>query len=91
MSDGKEVDSELLTREKSCRPNEPSDIYFVIPTTNPTLVNKQRLLEETNISKHVHRIEPLVQYNESDRTNCLYRAEPLLRFIVMIMSTSTLL
>ena len=58
----------------------PTDICFVIPMTTlvwHTPVNKQRLIKEPNISKHLHHKESLKQYCESDTTCRLYHTEPL--------------
>ena len=44
----------------------PFDIYFVIPTTNPCGTNhyiKNRLIKDTNISKHLHHEELLALYS----------------------------
>ena len=78
----------MLTRGKSCRPNEvkstwfsrvnnslclpPYHLTFVLSYRRSTLVwhklvNKQRLINETNINKHLPHKKPLVPYSESDR------------------------
>ena len=36
------------------------------------MVNKQRLIKETRISKHLHNKEPLAPYGESDTARRLY-------------------
>ena len=46
-------------------------------------LNKQRLIKETNISKHLHHKTPLIWYSKSDRTRSLYHAEPPLRNVEM--------
>ena len=43
------------------------------------IVNKQRLIKETRISKHLHNKDPLVPYCDSDTTRRLYHTEPLVR------------
>ena len=40
-------------------------------------VNKQSLIKERNINKHLHHKAPLVSYGESDTTRRLYHAAPL--------------
>ena len=69
ISDGKEVDIVNLT--------------FILSYRRPTLVwhksvNKQLLIKETNINKHLHHKEPLLPYSESDTTRRLYHTQPLI-------------
>ena len=52
---------------------------FLLSYRRPTLVlhkslNKQRLIKETNINKHLHNKNPLISYSESDKTRCLHYA-----------------
>ena len=47
------------------------------------MVNKQLLIKETNISKHLHRKESPAPYSESDTTRRLYHTEPLIPHVEM--------
>ena len=70
----------------------PSDICFVISTSNPILhksVNNKLLIKETNISKHLHHKEPLVPYSESDTTRRLHHTEPLVRHVEIYTKSDT--
>ena len=72
-----EVRSTWISRVNNSLCLPPYHLTFVLSYRRPTLVwlkslNKQRLIKETNISKHLHHKEPLVSCCESDMTCCPY-------------------
>ena len=55
---------------------------FVLSYRRPTLVlhkslDKQRLIKESNLNKHLHHKNALISYSESDTTCRLHHAVPL--------------
>ena len=70
-------------------------MLVVLSYRRPTIVwhkpvNKQLLLKETNISKHLRHKDPLVPYGESDTTCRLYHTEPLVRHVEIYTKVSRL-